>query len=56
MLALGNKRPLNATDLWPLCVTERAQYLCDKFDDVWTEEVAKPHHEYVGVVGWEGKQ
>eukprot|EP00026_Physarum_polycephalum_P000464 Phypoly_transcript_00465.p1 GENE.Phypoly_transcript_00465~~Phypoly_transcript_00465.p1 ORF type:complete len:1411 (+),score=128.73 Phypoly_transcript_00465:182-4414(+) len=45
MLAIGNKRPLNAGDLWPLCTTERANYLCEKFDDIWTEEAAKPHHE-----------
>lgn len=46
MLALGNKRPLNAADLWPLCTTEKANVLCDRFDDIWAEEAAKPNHEY----------
>lgn len=46
MLAVGNKRPLNAADLWPLCNTEKSNVLCAKFDDIWAEEVGKPNNEH----------
>lgn len=44
LLALGNKRPLNASDLWPLCPDEKSALLCASFEEAWEKEISKPKY------------